>query len=99
VRPRPGDPGRYENGIDGHRVGLVQPNETTRVAVGHPVAYALLTALVCGVIAGAAFAASGPASGIGGGVGAFVIVFLLGLWLWSKNGPGARWYQRRSETG
>ena len=40
-------------------MGLIQPNETTKAAVGHPVAYALFTAVICGVIAGAGFAASG----------------------------------------
>ena len=80
-------------------MGLVEPNQSTRAAVSHPVSYALVTALTCGVIAGAGFSASGTASAIAGGIEAFVIVFFISLWLWSKNGPGARWYRSRTGGG
>jgi hypothetical protein len=77
-------------------MGLVQPNNTTKAVVARPVTWALFIGVLAGVAFGALARSSGTAVAIGVGVGAFVVLFLLNVWLWSDDGPGARWYRRRA---
>ena len=76
-------------------MGLVQPNNTTKAVVARPFIWALFIGLLGGVGFGALASSSGTTLAISVGVGAFVVLFLFNLWLWSENGPGARWYRRR----
>jgi hypothetical protein len=77
-------------------MGLVQPNNTTKAVVARPFAWALFMGPLAGVVFGALARSSGTPLAIGVGVGAFVVLFLSNWWLWSENGPGARWYRRRA---
>lgn len=77
------------------------PNNSTRAAVAHPVAYAFVMATAAAGLGAAGGMSSGPLSAVIGAVGAFLIVLMVTLFLWRSGGPGRRWAAKHgmSEKG
>lgn len=75
---------------------LFKPNSLTEANVRNPCPYSLAIGVMIGLFLGAGLWTLGPVIGIVAGIAGFLLGFVIMMWVWGPNGPGANWYRRRS---